>query len=45
MLSVLQMAKKRIELEEVPNECMELLNVTVTSIFGYCNRSQGKGFI
>lgn len=50
MLSVLQMAKKkkkRIGLEEVQNECIELLNgdVTLRSVFGYCIRSQGKGFI
>lgn len=39
--------KKKIGLEEVQNECVELQNgdVTLRSVFGYCIRSQGKGFI
>ena len=49
MLSVCYkwLKKKRTGLAEVQNECRELLNgnVTVRSVFGYCIRSQGKGFI
>lgn len=46
MVGVLQ-TSGRIVLEQVQNECIELLNwdVAVKSVFVYCIRSQGKGFI